>query len=68
MARAAGIQRVYSFRTLADWQAGAAEALAGAGPVVIHLLVEALKGQKTPKPPMPITEQIQRLQAALGIG
>src|ERR1700722_9632638 len=41
-ARAAGIQRVYSFRTRADWQAGAAEALAGPGPVVIHLVVEAL--------------------------
>src|SRR5436309_2848650 len=29
LARAAGIKRVYAFRTLADWQAGAAEALAG---------------------------------------
>jgi sulfopyruvate decarboxylase subunit beta len=68
IARAAGIKRVYSFRTLADWQAGAGEALAGPGPVAIHLVVEALKGQKTPKPPRPITEQIQRLQAALGAG
>ena len=67
IAHGAGIQRAYSFATLADWQAGAAEALAGAGPVVIHLKVEALMGQKTPKPPRPMAEQIRRLQQALGI-
>jgi thiamine pyrophosphate-dependent acetolactate synthase large subunit-like protein len=67
LARAAGIKRVYSFRTLADWQAGAAEALAGPGPVVIHLEVEALVGQKTPKAPRPMAEQIHRLQEGLGI-
>ena len=65
IARGAGIARVYSFAELADWRGEAAEALAGAGPVVIHLKVQALLGQKTPKPPMPITEQIQRLQDAL---
>lgn len=65
IARGAGIARVYTFDDLADWQAGAAEALAGPGPVVIHLKVEALIGQKTPKPPMPITEQIRQLQDAL---
>ena len=67
IARGAGIQRVYSFATLADWQAGAAEALSGVGPVVIHLKVEALTGQKTPKPPRPMAEQIKRLQEALGV-
>jgi sulfopyruvate decarboxylase subunit beta len=67
IARGAGISRVYSFATLADWQAGAAEALTGAGPVVIHLKVEALVGQKTPKPPRPMTEQIHRLQSAIGV-
>lgn len=65
IARGAGIQRVYSFGTLEDWQAGAAEALGGPGPVVIHLIVEALAGQKTPRPPCPITEQVRRLQEAL---
>ena len=64
IARGAGIERVYTFATLADWQAGAAEALAGVGPVVIHLKVEALMGQKTPKPPRPMAEQICRLQEA----
>jgi thiamine pyrophosphate-dependent acetolactate synthase large subunit-like protein len=67
IARGAGIGRVYTFATLADWQAGAAEALAGLGPVVIHLKVEALHGQKTPKPPRPMAEQIRRLQQALGV-
>src|ERR1700733_5396766 len=36
-ARAANIARTYTFTTVADWQAGAAEALSGPGPVVIHL-------------------------------
>ncbi len=67
IARGAGIKRVYSCATLTDWQAGAAEALAGPGPVVIHLKVEALPGQKTPKPPRPMAEQIRRLQQALGV-
>jgi sulfopyruvate decarboxylase subunit beta len=65
IARGAGIARVYSFAELADWQSGAAEALAAPGPVVIHLKVEALAGQKTPKPPGPMAEQIRRLQEAL---
>ena len=65
IARGAGIARVYSFTELANWQIGAAEALADPGPVVIHLAVQALLGQKTPKPPTPITEQIRQLQDAL---
>ena len=67
IARGAGIARVYAFADLVSWQAGAAEALAGAGPVVVHLKVEALKGQKTPKPPHPMAEQIRRLRAALAV-
>ena len=67
IARGAGIPRVYFFATLVDWQAGAAEALGGSGPVVIHLKVKALPGQKTPKPTRPMAEQIHRLQEALGV-
>src|SRR5207244_7233473 len=37
LARAAGIGRVYTFDTIKDWKAGAAEALAGPGPVVAWL-------------------------------
>jgi thiamine pyrophosphate-dependent acetolactate synthase large subunit-like protein len=65
MARSSGIQRVYRFDTLESWQAGAAEALWGPGPVVIWLKIEGRLGQKTPKPPRSMGEQIQRLQRAL---
>jgi thiamine pyrophosphate-dependent acetolactate synthase large subunit-like protein len=66
LARAAGIQRVYAFDTLENWQATAGEALAGPGPVVICLKVEGRLGQKTPTPPRPMAEQIGRLKMALG--
>ena len=65
LARAAGISRVFMFDTFESWQAGAGQALAGPGPVVIWLRVEGRLGQKTPKPPRPMGEQIQRLQKAL---
>jgi thiamine pyrophosphate-dependent acetolactate synthase large subunit-like protein len=65
LARAAGISRVYAFDTLDAWQANAADALRGPGPVVIALRCEGRLGQKTPKPPRPMAEQIQRLRAAL---
>jgi thiamine pyrophosphate-dependent acetolactate synthase large subunit-like protein len=67
LARAAGIPRTYHFTTLDDWSAGAAEALSGPGPVVIWLQVEGRLGQKTPKAPRPMGEQIRRLQEALGL-
>jgi thiamine pyrophosphate-dependent acetolactate synthase large subunit-like protein len=67
LARAAGIQRVYAFDNLPAWEGGAAEALSGPGPVVVHLKVEGRPGQKTPRPPRPMAEQIQRLQQGLGI-
>ena len=67
LARAAGIRRAYAFEIFESWQAGAAEALAGPGPVVIWLRVEGKLGQKTPKPPRPMAEQIRRLRDALGI-
>src|SRR5207302_8062251 len=58
LARAAGIQRVYTFADLKSWQGGAGEALAGPGPVVIWLKVEGRLGQKTPTAPRPVAEQI----------
>jgi thiamine pyrophosphate-dependent acetolactate synthase large subunit-like protein len=67
LARAAGIQRVYTFETASTWRAGAAEALSGPGPVVIWLRVEGRMGQKTPVPPHPMAEQIARLQQAIGL-
>jgi thiamine pyrophosphate-dependent acetolactate synthase large subunit-like protein len=67
LARAAGIARVYSFATLEEWQTAAPEALSGPGPVFVCLKVEARLGQKTPRPPRPMADQIQRLQQALGV-
>lgn len=66
VARAAGITRVYAFKTLDAWRAGAAEALSGPGPVVIWLKVEGRLGQKTPTAPRPMAEQIMRLRETLG--
>jgi thiamine pyrophosphate-dependent acetolactate synthase large subunit-like protein len=66
LARAAGIERTYTFDDAVSWKAGAAEALAGPGPVVIWLKIEGRLGQKTPKPPRPMPEQIARLRQALG--
>ncbi len=65
LARSAGIQRVFSFDSLDAWREKAKECLHGMGPVVIHLHVEGRLGQKTPKAPRPMSEQIQRLQKAL---
>jgi thiamine pyrophosphate-dependent acetolactate synthase large subunit-like protein len=67
LAKAAGIPRVYAFPDLAAWQAGVREALSGSGPVVIWLRIEGRLGQKTPKPPRPMAEQIARLRQALGV-
>ena len=67
LARGAGIHRVYACETLADWQAQAQEALSGPAPVVIWLRVEGRLGQKTPKPPRPMGEQIERLREALNV-
>lgn len=67
LARGAGIQRVYRFESATAWSAGAAAALSGAGPVVIWLRLQGRRGQKTPKPPRPMAEQIERLRQALGL-
>ncbi len=68
IARGAGIRRVYAFANLEEWSAGAREALTGAGPVVVWLKITGRVGQKTPKPPRPMSEQIARLRAALEPG
>lgn len=65
VARGAGIARVYTFDTAESWQAGIEKALSGPGPVVTVLKVEGRLGQKTPKPPRPMNEQIARLKQAL---
>jgi sulfopyruvate decarboxylase subunit beta len=66
LARGAGISRVYLFDSPEAWRAEAAEVLSSPGPVVVWLKVEGRLGQKTPKAPRPMTEQIARLTQALG--
>ncbi len=66
VARAAGVSRAYAFDSAEAWRAGAAEALSGSGPVVIWLQVEGRTGQRTPKAPRPMAEQIERLRKSLG--
>jgi thiamine pyrophosphate-dependent acetolactate synthase large subunit-like protein len=67
LARAAGIARAYSFDSELAWREGAHQALAGSGPAVIVLKVDGRTGCKTPAPPHPMPEQIERLQRALGV-
>jgi thiamine pyrophosphate-dependent acetolactate synthase large subunit-like protein len=68
LARAAGIGRVYACETAEEWSTIAGEALSGSGPVVIALRIEGRLGQKTPRPPRPMSEQIARLREAYGLG
>jgi thiamine pyrophosphate-dependent acetolactate synthase large subunit-like protein len=67
LARAAGFPRAHHFADLPAWEAGAAAALRGPGPVAIWLTIRPRPGQQTPKPPRPMAEQIRRLRAALGV-
>lgn len=67
IATGAGIQRVYHFTEQGSWAANAADALHGPGPVFIWLEVEGRMGQKTPRPPRPMADQIARLSEALGV-
>lgn len=67
LARGAGIDRVYSCDDLDAWTTRASEALTGPGPVVIWLRIEARPGQRTPRPPRPMPEQIARLRQGLGV-
>lgn len=65
LARSAGIRRVYSFSTFESFQTQAASVFAGNVPAFVWLKLEGRSGQKTPSPPRPMAEQIERLSAAL---
>ncbi len=67
LAKAAGIERVYSFDNIALWKANAEKAINGSSPSFVWLKVQGQKGQKTPLPPRPMTEQIARLRVAIGV-
>jgi thiamine pyrophosphate-dependent acetolactate synthase large subunit-like protein len=66
VARGAGISRVYTAENRIEWEAVAAEALAGDGPVFVWLKVQGERGKATPTAPRPMADQIARLQSALG--
>jgi thiamine pyrophosphate-dependent acetolactate synthase large subunit-like protein len=66
LARGSGIERVYSFATLDEWAGGAEQALTGPGPVFICVKTEGRMGQKAPRAPRPMSEQIARLCQAIG--
>lgn len=65
LAKAAGIGRVFHFDDLRDWKANANAALNGPAASFVWLTVEGRLGQKTPAPPRPMQEQIERLRSAL---
>ncbi len=67
LARAAGVERVYSCEDVGAWRAVAAEALSGPGPVVVWLKVQARPGQRAPSAMRPMPEQLARLRQALEI-
>ncbi len=62
LARAAGVRRVYSCRSVEEWAGVAAEALSGLGPVVIWLKVDSRPGERPPSRARPMAEQIARLR------
>ena len=66
LARAAGVRRVYSCAAVEEWEAVAAEALSGPGPVVVWLRVQARPGGRAPRAVRPLAEQAERLRQALG--
>jgi sulfopyruvate decarboxylase subunit beta len=67
LARAAGIHRVYTFDSYDVWRRDGAKALSGKGPAFIWLKVEARLGQRTPKAPYEMADQIRRLRRALQV-
>jgi len=67
LAQGAGLPRAYSFESHEVWKAEAPAVFAGQGPVFVWLKLTPRAGQKTPTPPRPMAEQIQRLQCALAI-
>jgi sulfopyruvate decarboxylase subunit beta len=67
LARAAGIHRVYSCRSVEEWRNLAPEALAGPGPVVVWLQVAPRPGERAPVKARPMAEQIARLRQQLGV-
>ena len=67
LARAAGLASVFAFDSDVAWEAGIEAFLTAPGPAFACLKVRGERGRTTPKPPRPMSDQIARLRAALGI-
>ena len=65
IARAGGIASVHQFGDIASWRAGAAAALASAGPVCIVLSVAPVPGAVGPKSPGPTVDRARAFAAAV---
>lgn len=65
LARAAGIERVYHFDALPEWEKCAADALSGSDHSFIWLQVDRQNGPLAAPPKRPMAEQIARLQQEL---
>lgn len=65
LARAAGIQRIYTCQTVQKWRDIAPEALSEPGPVVIWLTVTPRPDQRAPTTARPMAQQLARLRQAL---
>lgn len=66
LARAAGFTAVQRFASADAWRDGAGAALAGAGPVFVHLEVIADAAAGGPRSPGPAPDRARALRAALG--
>jgi sulfopyruvate decarboxylase subunit beta len=65
LATAVGIKNAYRFTHADDWRQHIASILQGPQPSFVQLCVQGTRGQKTPAPPRPMSEQITRLQSAV---
>jgi sulfopyruvate decarboxylase subunit beta len=65
IAKGAGIGRVYSCDSRAEWETNVGDALSGPGPAFAWLKVEGERGKATPSAPRPMAEQIVRLRETL---
>lgn len=65
LARASGIPRVFHWSTLAEWQAGCAEALGATGPVLVVLDVDPVPGAVGPRSPGPTRDRGARFRDAV---
>jgi thiamine pyrophosphate-dependent acetolactate synthase large subunit-like protein len=66
VARACGWSSTFRFDDLAEWRAGAADAIAAPGPVLIALEIASVPGTPGPKSPGLARDRAQRFMRALG--